>query len=345
MNDLEGVEPEQPTRELPDPDLAAAFEAVVGSPNTASKAWIYRQYDHEVGTRTAQKPGADAALLAIREAGVGLAFTSGADPNWTETAPYEGARAVALENATNLATTGATPLAAVDCLNGGNPEKPGVYGGFRAVVDGLAEMCADLDVPVVGGNVSLYNDSAAGPIPPTPTLAMAGTKAGYDAPGIELDGAGELLVLAAGEDRSLGGSELLARFGGTDRFPAVPDDAAAFVGAVADAADLEGTLAVHDVSHGGLAVTLAEMVGEAGADVTLEGDALEALFSEATGRVVVETTDPDAVRAAVPGSVSVERIGEATDDGRLDVAVGGETLSYTADRIAALRDVIEADLE
>ena len=345
MNDLEHVEPEQPARDRPDPDLEAAFEAVVGSPNTASKEWIYRQYDHEVGTRTAQKPGDDAALLAIREAGVGLAFSSGADPNWTEAAPYEGARAVALENATNLATTGATPLAAVDCLNGGNPEKPDVYGGFRAIVDGLAEMCAALDVPVVGGNVSLYNDSAAGPIPPTPTLAMAGTKAGYDAPGSNLASEGELLVLAAGEERSLGGSELLAQFGGTDRFPAVPDTGTAFVEAVADVADLEGTYSVHDVSHGGLAVTLAEMVGEAGANVTLDGDALEALFSEAVGRVVVETTRPDAVREAVPEAVAIEHIGEATADGRLELGVNGTTLSYTADRIAALRDVIEADVE
>ncbi|TKX76203.1 phosphoribosylformylglycinamidine synthase II, partial [Halorubrum sp. SD626R] len=145
-----------------------------------SKRWVYRQYDHEVGTRTALKPGDDAAIMAIREtagdgeddsAGVGLALSSGANPNWTATAPYEGARAVALENATNLAAKGAVPLAAVDCLNGGNPEKPDVYGGFEGIVDGLADACADLGTPVVGGNVPLYNDSVEGPIPPTPTLA------------------------------------------------------------------------------------------------------------------------------------------------------------------------------
>ena len=348
MNDLEHAEPPAPERDRPDPALDEAFEAVVGSPNTASKAWIYRQYDHEVGTRTAQKPGDDAALLAIRRDGIGLAFSSGADPNWTEAAPYEGARAVALENAVNLATTGATPLAAVDCLNGGNPEKPEVYGGFRAIVDGLADMCADLGVPVVGGNVSLYNDSVAGPIPPTPTLAMAGTKPGYDAPGSALDGGGEseLLVVAAGEDRALGGSELLSQFGGTDRFPAVPEAAPELVATVADVADLESTLAVHDVSHGGVAVTLAEMVGDVGAEVSLPGDsALEALFSEAAGRVVVETADPDAVREQAPDGVSVEAIGETTDDGRLDLTVGEETLTYTADRIATLRDVIADGLE
>ena len=122
MNDLDHVPPEQPASDLPEVGLEEAFEAVVASPNTASKRWVYRQYDHEVGTRTAMKPGDDAAIMAIREAvgddgnGVGLAFSSGADPNWTDCAPYEGARAIALENATNVAAKGATPLAAVDCL-------------------------------------------------------------------------------------------------------------------------------------------------------------------------------------------------------------------------------------
>ncbi|MFQ3318229.1 MAG: phosphoribosylformylglycinamidine synthase II [Natronomonas sp.] len=347
MNDLDHVEPTQPERSLPDVDLTEAFEAVVGSPNTASNAWVYRQYDHEVGTRTAMKPGDDAALLAVREAGVGLGFSSGADPNWTDAAPYEGARAIALENATNLAAKGATPLAAVNCLNGGNPEKPDVYGGFRGIVDGLAEMCSDLDVPVVGGNVSLYNDSPSGPIPPTPTLAMTGTKAGYDAPTADLDGTGTLLVVGGGDDRSLGGSELLAQFGGSDRFPAVPDDASAIVEAIADVADFESTLSTHDVSHGGLAVTVAEMVGEAGADVTLSGavSPAEQLFSEATGRVVVETTDPDAVRERFDGVAPVERLGEATASGRLKLRVGETSLDYSAADIVDLRSVIAAELE
>jgi len=179
------------------------------------------------------KPGDDAAIMAIRETastdaadlapadqGVGLARSSGANPNWTETDPYEGARAVALENATNLAAKGAVPLAAVDCLNGGNPEKPEVYGGFKGIVDGLADACADLDAPVVGGNVSLYNDSVEGPIPPTPTLALIGTRKGYNAPPAALDadsaGDSELLLIGAGGadgGGALGGSEYLAQAG------------------------------------------------------------------------------------------------------------------------------------
>jgi len=345
MNDLDAVSPPEPERNLPDVDLAEAFEAVVGSPNTASKRWVYRQYDHEVGVRTALRPGDDAAVVAIRESGTGLALSAGAEPNWTSVDPYEGARAVAMENATNLATKGATPLAAVDCLNGGNPEKPEVYGGFTAAVEGLADMCRTLSVPVVGGNVSLYNDSAAGPVPPTPTLAMVGTKAGYDAPPAALAGEGTLLLVGDTEG-PLGGSELLARAGGSDTFPPVGDAAPARVERLAAVANADSTLAVHDASHGGLAVALAEMVtGEAGATVSLAGAPLEALFSERAGRAVVETTDPDAVGEAFEGIAPVESLGEADDSGSLSVDVGGTSLSYDHEAIRELRSVIERELE
>ena len=343
MTDLDATEPTQPARDRPETDLESAFEAVVGSPKTASKRWVYRQYDHEVGARTALRPGDDAAILAIREAGTGLAVSAGAVPAWTTCAPYNGARAVALENATNLAAKGAAPLAAVDCLNGGNPETPTVYGGFTAIVDGLADMCSELSVPVVGGNVSLYNDSAAGPIPPTPTLAMVGTKAGYDAPTAALDGEGVLLLVGAGSD-ALGGSELLAQAGGSDRFPTLPDDPAGVVETLAAVADAESTRSVHDVSTGGLAVTLAEMItADAGADVAV--DDLVALFEETPGRAVVETTDPAEVKEAFEGIGPVTRLGTATGDGELSLDVGGETLTADAERVAALRGVIDEALD
>jgi phosphoribosylformylglycinamidine synthase len=349
MNDLPAERAEQPERDLPDADLAESFEAVVGSPNTASKRWVYRQYDHEVQVRTRVAPGDDAAVLAVRETatddeeGTGLALSSGANPHWTTAAPYEGARAVALENAANLAAKGASPHAAVDCLNGGNPEKPDVYGGFKGIVDGLADMCSALSVPVVGGNVSLYNDSVSGPIPPTPTLAMMGVKDGYDAPPAAFAGEGTVLVVGDAGG-ALGGSEYLAQAGGSDGFPALPDDPAAAIAALATVANQASTLAVHDVSHGGLAVSLAEMVTEdAGADVAVD-DAV-ALFDETPARAVVETTDPDAVRAAFEGVAAVEELGEATADGELSLSVGDKELTYSAADVAALRDVIARELE
>ncbi|MEM4781979.1 MAG: phosphoribosylformylglycinamidine synthase subunit PurL [Halalkalicoccus sp.] len=368
MNDLAHVEPDELERDLPEADLEEAFETVVGSPNTASKEWVYRQYDHEVGVRTAMKPGDDAAVLAIRETraeprsadrssgenretGTGLAISAGADPNWTAADPYEGARAVAVENATNLAAKGATPLAAVDCLNGANPEKPDVYGGFRAIVSGLADACSALEIPVVGGNVSLYNDSTTGPIPPTPTLAMVGVREDYDAPPSALAGDGSLLVvgdpvLAGDVTPELGGSELLARVGGSDRFPAPAENAPELVAALAEVANDEETLAAHDASHGGLAVTLAEMVGEAGARVDLSGGpALGRLFGERAGRAVIETTDPDGVRERFEGVASVVEIGDAVPESALEIETDAGELAYSAGGIADLRDVLARELD
>jgi phosphoribosylformylglycinamidine synthase II len=351
MNDLDSVEPSEAERDLPDVGIEEAFETVLSSPNTASKRWVYRQYDHEVQVRTALRPGDDAALLAVREAGVGLAFAAGADPNWTDAAPYEGARAVALENATNLAAKGTEPLAAVDCLNGGNPEKPDVYGGFEGIVDGLADMCATLDVPVVGGNVSLYNDSPSGPIPPTPTLAVVGTKDGYDAPTLSLAGEGDLMVvgdraLAGKGEARLGGSEYLGQFGGSDRFPALPEDPKGLIDALADVADAESTLSTHDVSHGGLAVTLAEMVtADAGAGVTLLGADPEMLYHEQPGRVVIETTDPATVREAFEGVAPVTQIGSADETGTLSISAGETSIEVDAATIADYRSVIEDHLK
>ena len=351
---LPSESPPEQTRDLPTVSMDEAFERIVAAPNTASKRWVYRQYDHEVGVRTSVLPGDDAALLAIRESGTGLAFAAGADPNWTDAAPYEGARAVALENATNVAAKGAVPHAAVDCLNGGNPEKPDVYGGFKAIVDGLADMCADLDVPVVGGNVSLYNDSNTGPIPPTPTLALVGVKEGYDAPPMALAGEGTLVVVGdtalEGEaDPRLGGSEYTATFGGTDAFPELPADPTGLVETIAEVADEDHVLASHDVSHGGLAVTLAEMVqDDAGADVVLEtadrGTRKRLLFNEQPGRVVFETTDPSAVREAFDGVAPVTEIGEADGSTHLDITVNDAELQYDAGDIAELRDTIEDEL-
>jgi len=354
MNDLAAVGPDQQARDLPAVDTGEAFETVVGSPNTASKRWVYRQYDHEVQVRTALRPGDDAALLAVREADTGLAFSAGADPNWTDSAPYEGARAVALENATNVAAKGATPLAAVDCLNGGNPENPAVYGAFNGIVDGLADMCSTLDVPVVGGNVSLYNDSPSGPIPPTPTLALVGTKAGYDAPTSSLSGAGEILLvgdrpLAGTAKPRLGGSEYLAQFGGSDRFPALPENPKALVSTLASVADRETTLSTHDVSHGGLAVALAEMVSAAaGTAIALDpasGTPAQFLFHEQPGRVVVETTAPEQVRDAFEGITPVTALGSADDSGTLSLSAGGDSIEIDAETLAAHRRVIEETVE
>jgi len=366
LNDL-GREPAPaPERDLPAFDLDAAFESVISDPTAASKEWVYRQYDHEVGLRTATPPGDDAAVLNLHETDAAIALSAGANPNWTDCHPEAGARAVAIENATNLAAKGATPLAAVDCLNGGNPEDPGTYDGFAAAVEGLAEACANLSTPVVGGNVSLYNDSQSGPIAPTPTLAMLGVRGAsegasdatsepHDAPPATVSGDGTLLVVepadyAAGsptgsdDPEALGGSLLLSQFGGTDRFPGLPADPAAVVAAHERVANLPSTRATHDVSDGGLAVTLAEMV-TAGTGVEAAIGSRAALFTEAPGRVVVETTDPAAVRDAAGDDAAVTKLGTATDVGSLALSVSGDSLEYQAAALGDLRATLDAELE
>ncbi len=344
MNDLPTEVPEAPPIDVPELPLRETLSTVIESPNTAAKEWVFRQYDHEVGIRTARRPGDDAALLAIRETGQGLALAAGSEPKWTAVAPFDGARAVALEVATNLAAKGATPLAAVDCINGGNPERPTVYHGFSRAIDGLADMCAALEVPVVGGNVSLYNDSPTGPVPPTPTLAMFGVTGNFSVPPHEVEG-GNDLVLVGEPTTALGGSEILAERGGYDDFPTLPTAPAALVAGLQEAAVADSTLAVHDVSHGGLAVTLAEMVSsDAGVSVTIDED-VRALVSETPGRTVVETTAPATVHETLEGIVPTTTVGSSTLDGSLSVTCRDGEVEFDVEELTEMRAVIDRTLD
>ncbi|MFP4628520.1 MAG: phosphoribosylformylglycinamidine synthase subunit PurL [Halobacteriales archaeon] len=347
-----GVVEGEPTVDRPAVELAEAAEDVLTSPNTVSREWVYRQYDHEVGLRTGVRPGDDAAVLAIREADCGLALAAGAVPAWTQAEPRRGGAAVGLEQAANLAVKGAEPIVAVDCLNGGNPEKPAVFGGVRAAVFGLAEMLADLAVPVVGGNVSLYNDSEHGPVPPTPTTFMLGRTPDLEVPPLPAVSDAEVCLVgdpvAAGAPGRLGGSELFARRRADGRFPELPDDPAEVVDALVTAARHEATLATHDVAQGGLVTALAEMVTpDAGLDVEVgpSGDPLEVGFHERPGRAVVVTTEPEGLVEAVGDATTVERIGRTTVDGEMSARLGGERLDLDAATIAEWRDLLPRSLD
>ncbi|MFB6266823.1 MAG: AIR synthase-related protein, partial [Halodesulfurarchaeum sp.] len=227
---------------------------------------------------------------------------------------------------------------------------------FTAMVEGLADGCRALEVPVVGGNVSLYNDSAAGPVPPTPTLAMVGTKSGYDAPPMAVSGGGEGgqgegrgetdLVLVGGHNGRLGGSIYLDEVGGADRVPDLPEEPSALLQTLASVADQDEVQAVHDVSDGGLAVTLAEMVTEH-AGIRASVPDRRALFSEAPGRVVVETTDKERLGEEFRDVATVETIGTTDASGRLAIEVETEdaTVQLSAEDVAAARSTLDAALE
>ncbi len=159
---------------MPEIDNHAALRQLLADPTIASKNWVYRQYDHMVRTGTVVLPGSDAAVFHVREADKFLAATADCNSLYCALDPREGGRIAVAEAARNLTCSGAVPLAVTDNLNFGNPYKPGNFWQLRECVEGVAEACREFDTPVIGGNVSLYNESPAGVVDPTPTVAMVG---------------------------------------------------------------------------------------------------------------------------------------------------------------------------
>jgi phosphoribosylformylglycinamidine synthase subunit PurL len=322
--------------EVPPPgDLRAALERLLATPELASKEWIWRQYDTSVRTNTVAGPGGDAAVLLLKGTPAGLALTSDVNPVYCALDPRRGGAQAVAEAVRNLACAGADPVGLTDCLNFGNPENPEVSWQLREAVRGMAEACRALGVPVVSGNVSLYNETEGRSIYPTPTVAAVGTieKLG-NVPAAWFRRAGDRVVLL-GRDRSEhGGSAYLRLLHGIEqgRPPAVDLDAEARLARLLRQLVADGCLSTaHDLSEGGLAVALAEaaMGGGLGAvlRVGLEG---ADLFSETQARAVV-ACKPAALervlRAAEDAGVPAEEIGE----------VGGETLDLQtgADRLTA----------
>ncbi len=285
-------------------DLGALLLDVLARPSIASKAWVWRQYDHMVRLNTLVTPGADAAVLRVPESArpggpqVGLALAcDGPGRIGTLDAWTVGALAVC-ESARNVACLGARPFAITNCLNFGSPERPEVMGDFAAAVRGLSDACRAYGIPVVGGNVSFYNESPAGAVHPTPVVGMLGVVDDAYTHRPAFARPGQTLVLLGATRPELGGSEVLAvvhdRVAG--RPPAL--DLAAEVALARLLADTDLGGAAHDLSEGGLAVALAEMALGAGAGIRFElpagAEPLWGLFGESTGRAVV-ACDPDDV--------------------------------------------------
>ena len=288
---------------LPDLDPAdanAALLELLASPNIASKRWVYRQYDHQVGTNTVVTPGADAAVLRIRGVQHGLAVCTDGPGRAVELDPWAGAARAVAEAARNVACTGARPIAVTDCLNFANPERPEIYYQLRESIRGIAAACRAFDAPVVSGNVSLYNESEAGPVLPTPVIGMLGL---LERPEIAVRSAfqreGDAVILLgaalAQPAASLGASEYLALRCGLCAGPVHVDLAAerALVDCLAAAAEAELLHSAHDCSEGGLAAALAESAIGGALGVRVGGGLGErldaALFGEAGARAVVST--------------------------------------------------------
>jgi len=331
-------------------DLSATLLALLGSANIASRRWAFEQYDCLVQSRTVRRPEqADAAVLMLPTGG---AIAVSIDGNGRRVAcdPYRGAVEAVLECAANLACVGAEPLGLTNCLNFGNPEKPHIAWQLAQAVAGLGDACRALEVPVVGGNVSLYNEGAEGPIYPTPVVGMVGELPDPErAAGIGVGFArdGDVVALVGPFAPALAGSEL-SRLRGeplADGLPACDLDAVraaqAAVRGAARRGGLEGGLAcAHDVAEGGLAIALAEcaLAGERGATVDLGAveDAVTALFGEGPGGFVV-AGPPHALPAGarVVGTVGGDALVITAGDARIEVAVAALRAAHT-DGLAGL---------
>jgi len=292
----------------PQGDIGDNLVRLMGSPDLASRRWIWEQYDHMVGADTVQRPGGDAAVVRVHGTAKGLAISTDCTPRYCRADPYEGGKQAIAECWRNLTAVGATPLATTDCMNFGNPQRPEIMGQFVGCVEGMAEACRALDFPIVSGNVSLYNETkgengAGSAILPTPAIGGVGLLADWSKSAtIAFKEEGEA-IFVIGETRGhLGQSLWLREVAGREDGPPPPVDLAREkqAGDFVRALIAEGKVtAVHDVSDGGLLVALAEMAlaGNIGATLEQIGDHMTA-FGEDQGRYVVTSRNAGTIQAA-----------------------------------------------
>ena len=339
-------------RERPEEsDPRWTLERLLASPNIASKAWIYRQYDTSVRTNTVIGPGGDAAVVRLRGTTRALALKTDCNGRYVHLEPRMGARIAVAEAARNVACAGGRPMAITNNLNFGNPRRPEVYHQLREAVRGMGEACEALGTPVTGGNVSLYNESPAGAVYPTPVVGMVGLVESLEhvtRSAFAVDG--DAIVLLGEPTDELGASEYFAWIHGTVAGAPPRCDLEAerrLIDALLEAIAAGHVSSAHDCSEGGLAVALAEcaiMDRErlVGAQVDLTAWAAlprrALLFGEAQGRVIVSTPVPARVldvasRHGVPAR-EIGRVAEA--GGELVIATTGATLRAPLLRLAEL---------
>jgi phosphoribosylformylglycinamidine synthase len=316
-----------------------AFLAILRTPTIASKRWVYRQYDSMVRTNTLVLAGMGAGVVRVKGTPRALAMSTDGNGRYTYLDPRRGAMLAVAEAARNVACAGAVPIGATNCLNFGNPEKPEIMWQLVEAVEGIAEACRALDVPITGGNVSLYNETGGKAIYPTPIIGVVGLiEDATTVLGRAFRSAGCDLVLLGSSDTNLGGSEYLKTVHAIVAGEAPHVDLAAeraLVSVVTRAAAGRLVESAHDCADGGIAVALAECAFDSGgigceADVPGGGTdsdwhTLGALFGERAGRIVVSVRPErrDALMAlAREGGVPAAVIGR-TGGSRIRIAVDG----------------------
>jgi phosphoribosylformylglycinamidine synthase len=331
-------------------DIAADLLKLIGSPNLASRRWIWEQYDHQVGGDTVQRPGGDAAVVRVHGTRKALAITTDVTPRYCYADPYEGGKQAVAEAYRNLSSVGARPLAITNCLNFGNPQRPEIMAQIVGCLEGMSEACRALDFPIVSGNVSLYNESKAtgggSAILPTPAIGGVGLLGDWGkSASIAFKGAGDIIVLI-GERKGQLGQSLWLREIHNCRDGAPPEvDLAAErrTGEFVRERIGSGCLtAVHDVADGGLAVALAEMAMAGNVGALLQGvepfGAAGSFFAEDQGLYVATVADHallDFLGDATEREIPVEPIGRTIGSRLIIELNGGDHAVSIADLRAA----------
>ncbi|MDA8740780.1 phosphoribosylformylglycinamidine synthase subunit PurL [Rhodobacteraceae bacterium] len=280
--------PAPPLQGLPDIDPIEGLKALLADPNYASKKWVYEQYDSQVMADTINCPGYGAGIVRVHGTNKSLAFTSDVTPRYVQANPYEGGKQAVAEAYRNLSAVGATPLASTDNLNFGNPEKPEIMGQFVTALKGIGDAVSALDMPIVSGNVSLYNETDGAAILPTPTIGAVGLIAENDEPIIGKAREGHVLLLLGESDGHLGQSALLhSACVRTDGDAPLVDLEAEKKNGEFIRSNRALIAACTDISDGGLALAAFEMAAAADVGVKLDTSDIAALFGEDQARYLL----------------------------------------------------------
>ncbi len=327
-------------KKISESSVVQSLRQLLRDPTIASKNWVYRQYDHTVRTGTMVKPGSDAAVFHVKYANKILAATSDCNSLYCALDPREGAKIAVAEAARNLTCSGAKPLAVTDNLNFGNPYKPENFWQLREAVEGAAEACKAFKTPVTGGNVSLYNESPAGVVDPTPTIGMVGLIEKEEHVTTQwFKNAGDEIILVGQIGNELGGSRLLKVCYGKKLGPPPHVDLAHEIkiqNAVRGLIRAGLLKSAHDCSEGGLAVAIAESCfnpkEKFGAEIRIAGETLTttALFNESQSRIVISVA-PENLEKTMSmlngAGVPFQQLGKVGGDA-LRIQVAGEKFNW-----------------
>ena len=324
-----------PIANIPAVDPIAGLRALIGSPNYAAKNWVFEQYDQQVMGDTLRLPGAGAGIVRIHGTTKALAFTSDVTPRYVFANPFEGGKQAVAEAYRNLTAVGAKPLATTDNMNFGNPEKPRIMGQFVGAIKGIGAACIALDMPIVSGNVSLYNETDGTGILPTPTIGAVGLIADMDQIIAGTLSDGDTLLLLGTTHGHMGQTALLAEHLSLNSGDAPPVDLAAEA-AHGDfiRANHANIAACTDLADGGLALAAFELAETARIGVTIDTDDTAQLFAEDQARYLIAASFDQAealLSAAATAGVPLTRVGQA----------GGDTVTFgaTSAPLAALTEL------